>query len=325
MRLFHYFIFTLLMLISPFMGRTQFAIQKDPEVAKNAMTRKLLVELDEPDKKDIKSSKKDGNYEVLMQYYKDKNDRLLSYYKKYWTLGNEIIPISKDELDSIQKLKSTEYMFATCNERRDTKQVTKNGMKSMRSYTYNIFYLGITDSKLKSLGAVASRGRHMNDLEYIFAINTTQYFLKFISEGNERGDLEETVNKSAPEIKGKTLLIPDYLSDMTLEEMKAVYPYPVQIASEEEILGFIDRKDKNYAYVILNHDSGTCGEKFHQFILDCNTGRPLLFDKKSNINVTDNNIDSYFEDKLQKQKRAKARLITPKNLESYLKIITANS
>lgn len=204
------------------------------------------------------------------------------------------------------------------------------GSDKIYIYSYYYFMLKLTDSN-KSFGAITTRASIVKDIDYLTAINSLQYFVQFSAEGNKKGDLEEGINNNASALKDKTLLISDYLTQLTESEIKDNYPYKIKIAKDEEIIKMIQEKNPDYAYVYINHKTGSCGTRFNHMILDCANNAPLLLDKRNTLSLGTSSQVGIFDDvaslksllgkdssqpSLFKQKYVKA-----KQLKNYANII----
>jgi|GEM_PF-2981770 len=291
----------LLVLLSLFLFQTrsaaQIGISNDSELAREASKRKFMVVADELSEKEIKKYKKKGNLKLVQEEFDRRNEKLKKLFAEHWKINPEVVYKTEKELAALQKAKSNEYVYVKLKYMTDMK-TKKNMITRMQKtyyYSYYFFTLSLTDSK-KTLGTVTSRGPVINDLEYLFAINTLQYFLQYTAEGNKRGDLEEGINAGAHELKKKTLLLPDYLTQLNAAEIKANYPYDVKVVPEKEIIEKINQKDGQYAYAYVNHRFGSCGTRYNHIIVDCGSGRPLILDKRNAIALGTSSQMSIFDD-----------------------------
>jgi hypothetical protein len=311
----------------------QFPVQKDPVVAKDAMNRKLVIVKPEPSKALIKKSRKAGKEADLMEEYKALNQRIFTYYQKLWNANADISMVSKIGLDSLQDLKSDDYIYAayglTYETDNDYTKVLANNKKQkvVKYYYYYSFYLGLTDRKSQALGIAYTRGRPLDDLDIVYGISVTQYLMKFIANGSNIKEVETIVNKGSNKLKGKTLLIPDYLADIPQEEMEAVYPYKIKIVPAQEIIEHLLTKNDEYAFLNLAHVEGSGGQKFHTFVIDCRTSEPILLDQKSRFSFTDKYEEGrmFFEDYFQDEKTRRAKVVRTQKLKEIADIIATNS
>lgn len=304
----------------------QFSIQQDASVAKQASARKLLVVKQEPSAYQLKKSKREGTLNQLIADYEARNNKTFEYYKQYWRLTDEIIPVSESALDSIKKTKSADYLYAAYgltydSEKRYTMDPRLKEDSHLYKYWYYSFYIGVTEKRTQSLGSFTSRGRSLDELDFITAILVSQYSMAYIGSGGQRDSLQAAINHHTGLLKTKTLLIPDYLADIPQEEMEANYPYKIKIVSEKEILTALEARDSNYAFVNLMNVEGSCGEKFHHVIIDCGNTEPILLDKKSRLSLTDRHLNNYMEELLQEERTRRAQLIRAHNLKDYADLI----
>lgn len=132
-------------------------------------------------------------------------------------------------------------------------------------------------------------------------------------------------------MKNKTLLLPDFLTKLEEEEIKANYPYPVKVLPENEIIEIIKEKNPSYAYAYVNHKLNSCGTRFNHLIVDCETGALLLFDKRNGVslgtskyvNISDDiaTIRSIAGKGHEQQSLFKQKFIKAKQLKKYAEII----
>lgn len=289
----------------------------------------------------IKKYKKKGTYESIQKLYDQRNEKVLSYFKKHWKLNQEIVSKTEKELKSLKKEKSSDYAYVKLKHMTDVKRVKSKGGIPIRKiggkgipgtyrYSYYLFTMKLTD-KSTTIGTVTSRGPVLNDIEYLFAINTLQYFIKFVSEGNKRKKLEDEINKNAPILKEKILLLPTYLTKVSVDKLKELYPYKVEIVDESKVIEQINNKNSGYAYVYVNHRFASCGTRFNHFVVDCGDNKPLLFDKRNSVSLGIGVQMSVYDDAATIKRLLnnedgspalfKQKFIKPKQIKKYVKII----
>ena len=321
----------LLILLFSINVNAQLSIPDDPELAKEALTKKLIIVKEELTEKQIKNYTKEGNLEQKQLENEKYNEKILNLFKKYWTINSEIVSKTEDEVKELKKAKNTEYIYLNIKYITD-QQIKKNGVAQINIYySYYTFTIQTID-KNKSLGMVTSRSDKLNKMEYLFAINTLQYFIKSTSEGNVRKDLEEDASSNAKLLKEKTLLIPYYLTELNIEKIKSIYPYKVEISTESNIVSKIEEKNSNYAYVYINHRWGSCATRFNHFIVDCADNNILLLDKRNSIALgesdkLDKSINTAYEAYIAAEtikdfpNPYSQSLVKEKQLENYVSII----
>ncbi|MBC7922212.1 MAG: hypothetical protein H7Z75_14110 [Ferruginibacter sp.] len=127
------------------------------------------------------------------------------------------------------------------------------------------------------------------------------------------------------------LLLPDYLTQLGIAEVKANYPHAVKVASESEIIQSIQAKDANYAYAYVNHKFGSCGTRYNHIVVDCGNGGPLLLDKRNALQLGTGSQMSIFDDVAALRSLAgkggdqvspfKQKFIKAKQLKKYAEIV----
>ncbi|NJO01531.1 MAG: hypothetical protein HC880_07445, partial [Bacteroidia bacterium] len=231
-----------------FQCNAQIALTNDAEMAKEAMNRKLIVVEDELSDKEVKKYTKKGTLNLVQEEYTKRNEMLKKFFTELWKVNKEIVFKKESEVATLEKSQSNEYLYIKLKYALDVKRKKNMLTGASKTYTYGYYYftLKLTDSN-KSLGTVTSRTSAAQQIDYLVAINALQYFLQYAAEGNKKGDLEEGINNNASALKEKTLLISDYLTQLTEKEIKENYPYKIKIAKDEEIVKLIQEKSPEYA------------------------------------------------------------------------------
>jgi hypothetical protein len=182
---------------------------------------------------------------------------------------------------------------------------------NMDSYTYDILNLVMGDpskniNQMADLATVpicytAVEDDESWDYKLGVVISFMQFYVKYC--GNNPGkDIRDLENENAGKLSGYELwLRKEELAPgvNTIEKIKSVYPYPVKLATREEILQAI--KEKNPKVAILHKigpEGTTQGDsKCWKFIVTVAEGNPLYF---SSHKISADKPDALLEEDLKK-------------------------
>ena len=151
-------------------------------------------------------------------------------------------------------------------------------------YSYYCFQIKDIESK-KLVASLTTFGTYISENDYRVKLNVLQNLIDEASNGNVKKEYLGAINKKAGTLKERTLLIPKYMSKLTIEEIKEVYTYKVDLVDYSVISEKISNKDKNFAFLMISHVPGSTGTKFSHSIISCEDIKPILIDKRNKVGL----------------------------------------
>lgn len=255
----------------------------DQELAKAALKKKMIVILDEITPKKEKKLKKKGKYDEAKKQMDDDNAKLVAFFKNGWK-SNEIVTQTETEFNTFKKTKDPNYIYfkkQVVTDRKNKKNML-TGIEVRVTYTYH--FLTVSDiSKKGYIAGITTSCNRLNDYDVEVSLIMLQNLMKEAANGHTKKEYVEEVNKEAATLKSKTLLIPDYYTKLTIDEIKANYPYPVELCKEQFIREKIAEKNNKYAFVLINHKYMSVGTKYNHIAIDIDKMSPVLIDRRSDI------------------------------------------
>ncbi|MDF1548950.1 MAG: hypothetical protein P1P88_14085, partial [Bacteroidales bacterium] len=130
----------------------------------------------------------------------------------------------------------------------------------------------------------------MDQVAIVFGIQQLQYILNLLDQEKIHAitDLRKYIRKNnGSKVINKTLLIPkEYLSPkISIDDIKAIYPYDMEICSNEKIERVILSKDPKYAVVFYVPTFAGSGKVEFLYISGAVDGEIFGFDVKGNVRL----------------------------------------
>ncbi len=243
-----------------------------PAEAKEISKRILLVGLEEADSSVF--DQLDNEKDAIARYMatvEGKNEALKRAIFKHWKYSSEVVFKPSSEARKMAKKEKLKYAFMHYGEEIESAILANgymgSGKKNFGYYyqnatlrynyamrksieSYNIFTIEIDIATSNIIKVYLSKS-YPSTADVSLALNKIQYTLNFLSSGfgSYHDLLTKKVTANNLELKNKTLLIDanDFVTNISMDEIKSVYPYSVKIVSYIEIEQLIEKADTNFA------------------------------------------------------------------------------
>ncbi|ESU24652.1 hypothetical protein FEDK69T_05750 [Flavobacterium enshiense DK69] len=287
----------------------------DPEDFQDLKKRTLIVEVLEEDPKVLKKLDKPKKAEELKEYQsfiKEFNEDFRIYAPKYWTLNSNIEYKTTTEIDALQKSKNKSYAvlrFILLNDN-GTHGLKTNLNVPALAYTRIENNRRSADSKIYLPYRALSKGKSLLEADYKYALETLQANINWIIKNDKTLHFDKYAEKMAEEncskLKGKTILVPDYVLKDGRSKEQAIKNYggDLKFVSDEEINNAFVTKAKNTAVLFVAPYGIVKGSAvvvqmstlvYFKVVADCETGEVDYLYMPSGFNYGANVSDKMTE------------------------------
>lgn len=264
----------LLLITSSFFSTSAQVISKAKDI-ELIQSKKLLVILDEQEEKHMETLTKSGNTAEVARIkalFEQFNAQIKQAFQSYWKMHKEIVYKTYPEYAKMSKEEQEEYVVLTFE---SYLALTPTG--AFRNYRYLVLVPERFGKKRKKPFVDLYHSFSIQDPKFSFpplfliylpepepgiqslhfSLNASQQFMQryLNKEDVKMNDLipDDKASTEGLRLKEKTLLInaEDIDSSLTLDEIKQIYPYNVQIVNKEEIAKRIASRDSSFAYFMV--------------------------------------------------------------------------
>lgn len=262
------FSIVLIFLLSLTSNNISAQIQPTPEQIEKVKTRKLLVVQEEPDEYIIKQLSKVNinlvdTYKIALKLY---NANLKIAIDSFWTFHDEYKMVTIQEAKEIEKSKSKEYVIISPSTTGtnyyfnngwtdyDVKQHKLNYHKFSLAGSYGLAITLIEDFGEKYIGYAPSNRFLPTKTEMACMIHTINMQLSGLKEAVMYRNMEDALlaaNVNCKDLRDLTLLINvnNLASELSIQKVKSLYPYDVEILDDSKIDEIIYSKKEGYVYL----------------------------------------------------------------------------
>lgn len=262
---------TLLMLAGAFAAApvmAQVGLSK-PEAIEKVKARTMLVIVEEPSEKLLKSLKPEeiDNYKNDIASY---NAMMAELAPKYWTMSPKIEFKTRTEVYKLVEAKDAGYAFMEYEKYRVQFATSSSYYATRRAcgfkdrlagtnpiggdYIRSEFSIRLTDDKMYGLPiiGITMPSPCPTSADLVFAFKTIQNHFKYKLEGLNEIKVSQLFKTNAPQLKNLTLYVNKQDTECSIDDIKKVYPYPVEMfESREAIDNAIMKASEGIAVVIM--------------------------------------------------------------------------
>jgi len=280
-----------------------FGKPKDVEMARN---RTLIVIVAEENEKVIDQFKQKGLEDKIADYKSaiaEYNANMKEVVEQFWKFSSSIEYKTSDEVQNLFNNKSDKYAVIYCGMVKETGPMGQ--MQSITTYSINLDY-NYTDFKKGDVKDEKENAYHHLRLnvklienlkngatlyavdfveifpskaELAYGVQSTQdYFSSRLDKTSGR-ESKDDLSANTHKLANKTLLISkrDIDEKLDMDGAKAVYPFPVKIADDQEINNEVMKSDSGYAFIQM----AMVGGSYIALVIDCGNRQPLTYTKPS--------------------------------------------
>lgn len=244
---------------------------------KRTKAKKILLEIEDIDEKKKQKLIKKGKYEEEKTKVDKANKRVTDNLKNRWYLPNEVVTMSKAEIKALKKAKDRNYILYNSKKRVEAWNEKQGNVET--KYRLESLFDFLLDFESGKYIGVVNYGQS-TDFARIASLAMLQQIMLEGQNGNiYNAEYIDQVNKNqAILLKEKTLLINSDYTKMSIEKIKEVYPYEVELVDPETIISHIKEKSDQYIYVFVGYCPPSHGRKHHHAFIDIETNKPIMFE-----------------------------------------------
>jgi hypothetical protein len=241
-----------------FAAQAQFGYTPKPVNLTALKAQPLLVQLDEPDPKELKElAKKPDDLREYQAYVAYCNTQLQQLVPKLWTLSSAVEFKTLTELNALRAAKGAPLTVLRHTAYRATLSV--GGVN-------NRFGPALSSERITAMQLSQFNGKKEEELvtapiattairpsDIVFAVRYLQNELQAQAAGKSRQDLLASYAEYGKRLRTKILLLneADVKDKLTEKDIKQAYPFPYQLVPRSTIEAAVLAADPRYAYVQL--------------------------------------------------------------------------
>lgn len=293
-----------------------------PEDIQELKKRKMILIIEEPNKKEaerLKKKDKTSEVEVMKKRYDEFNQTVKEVFEKYWTMHKEINYMTWADFIKMEKKEKRNYgiMYFMSKKARSPIPEPTGGYYKVYGYTVlndwmdnekeadkhsfiNLFQT-FNIAKAEDVHNLSELTQYVYTLtlpeiyphvtSIVYALKSTNIYFnrRMTGEGITKA-INSEIMKNKALLKEKILVIrKDWMDDeLSIEKIRSIYKYPVEIMDRESLDEILKSGDDKYAYFVIIPEVMSTSKHstvvYYQYIIENKDGELMaMCDGKSKL------------------------------------------